>query len=386
MNSAFRGLLITISLVLLFGCSTEVDEVQQDAPRSSIPEKLFIIGQDLDAVRGYVNSQCCEPADAATAYLSFYNLLIPELGWGGLGIDETGMPVDLEWSWGAGPVSAYKTGKELGFESLAIGLSITENDHSGGLDRLIAGEYDANIDQLARFASLFSGTIYLRIGYEFDGHWNQGYQDSERFILAWKRIVDRLRASAAENIVFVWQSAASIADDVLDGFHEDIYDWYPGDDYADWVGISWFSPPHLQAVGFENRQVYTPMQLTMEVIELARAQNKPLMIAEAAPMGFDMLNNQRSNYSPLLDGEAGQNTRQLTAEEIWQSYFQPLFDLMNDHKDVIRALAYINQNWDKQEMWGAPWEGGYWGDSRLQVNPEIQDRFNEAIQNWKATP
>jgi hypothetical protein len=34
-------------------------------------------------------------------------------------------------------------------------------------------------------------------------------------------------------------------------------------------------------------------------------------------------------------------------------------------------------------MWNAPYQSGYWGDSRLQVNPYLAERFNRAIEHWR---
>ena len=48
--------------------------------------------------------------------------------------------------------------------------------------------------------------------------------------------------------------------------------------------------------------------------------------------------------------------------------------------DVIRALAYINAEWDNQPMWSKPYRSGYWGDSRVQVNDEIKARWLAEIQ------
>jgi hypothetical protein len=74
----------------------------------------------------------------------------------------------------------------------------------------------------------------------------------------------------------------------------------------------------------------------------------------------------------------------MTDEQIWDYWFAPLFAYMEDNRDVIDALAYINVDWDSQPMWGPPYENGFWGDTRLETNPVIAERFNEAIANWKS--
>lgn len=37
-------------------------------------------------------------------------------------------------------------------------------------------------------------------------------------------------------------------------------------------------------------------------------------------------------------------------------------------------------------MWGRPYAGGYWGDSRLQASPLLAERFSEAIEHWRSSP
>ena len=94
----------------------------------------------------------------------------------------------------------------------------------------------------------------------------------------------------------------------------------------------------------------------------------------------------KSFHSPIYDGEAGTGRHTVSADDIWSSFYGPMFKLMEDNSDVIRSLAYINVHWDSQAMWGPPYESGYWGDTRLEVNPELAQRFSDAIRQWRTTP
>lgn len=377
----FRASRIAIASAVLacaLACADPNEAFVSDEPRR------LIIGQDLDAIRGYMASDCCPAPDGLTAYIDFYDIFTPD-DFGGLGLDADGNPSDLEFDWRAGPVSAYKTVTEFGVDGLAIGLSITENEHPGKLARLAAGEFDAEIRQLARFFSMIEGPVWLRIGYEFDGAWNQGYGDAAKYKAAWRRIVDVLRDEDVTNVSFVWQGAASTADEILDGGQDDIREWYPGDDYVDWMAFSWFMAPN-ETVSVESPSYVprTPLELASEIIAFAREKNMPVMIAEASPQSLDLNKKTIANHSPIWDGPSGENVRSLSDDEIWNHWFAPLFRLMNDNDDVIRALAYINVHWDSQGMWGPPYESGYWGDSRLEANDEIAARFAAAIEAWRA--
>lgn len=179
-------LLTAVSALLLSSLSAcdgggPTAKPEQAGPTSSTRDRLLIVGQDLGAIRGYLDSHCCPPPDGLTAYVDFYDILQPG-DFGGLGIDTDGKDAGFDFDWGSGPINAWRTATEFGINRLAIGLSITENEHPGKLERLGNGEFDAEIRQLGRFMNLIEGPVYLRIGYEFDGAWNQGYENTQRYI------------------------------------------------------------------------------------------------------------------------------------------------------------------------------------------------------------
>ena len=216
--------------------------------------------------------------------------------------------------------------------------------------------------------------MYLRIGYEFDGAWNRGYANKTSYILAFRRIVEVMREQAVKNVAYVWQASTSPLDDIIDTSHENIQDWYPGDAYVDWLGLSWFLPADEVGHGQTSQRL-----LADEVVTLARFKHKPVMIAEAAPQGYDLTRLTKANISPLWDGAAAQSRVSKTAEQIWQQWFRPFFEYIHANSDVIRAVAYINAEWDAQPLWSAPYRQGYWGDSRVQINPEIRQLWLDEI-------
>ncbi len=378
-------LIPVLAAALLAACG---DEPQSDAGPAADKapagqDRLLIIGQDLGAIRGYMASDCCPTPDALTAYVGFYDILAPG-SFGGLGMDADGNDAGFEFDWGAGPVSALRTATGFGVGSVAMGLSLTENDHPGKLDRLVAGEFDAEIRQLAQFAAALEDTLYLRIGYEFDGAWNSGYEDADRYAAVFRRIVDVMRDAGADNVEFVWHASASTTDDLIDGGHEDITRWYPGDDYVDWMAVSWFMTPHETVSVASAYEPPTPLELTEEVLAFARERNKPVMIAEASPQGMDLAEGFLAHHHPMWDGLSGEGRIDMSSDELWAHWFAPLFELMNANRDVIHALAYINVDWDSQPMWGPPYASGFWGDTRLETNADIAGRFSAAIATWKA--
>ncbi len=341
---------------------------------------LLIIGQDMTSVSAYVKSGTFPPPGGVTTYLAFYHLTSAQHpAYGALGEDPTGTPIGYDVDWGAGRLNANSAALGFRDSSLVIGLNIAEGNAQnvwmpGGIAAIGRGDHDDKIKRLAKFCRDIDKPVYLRIGYEFDGAWNRGYGNHAQYIAAWRRIVEVMRAQGAGKVAFVWQASASPIDDVIDAGHEQIEDWYPGDAYVDWMGLSWFLPAHEKP-----GQLVSQQQLADEVIAFARSRHKPVMIAESAPQGYDLAQSTRSNTSPLRDGVAGESTQSRSTNAIWQEWFAPLFDYIDNNRDVIRALAYINADWNSQSMWMAPYANGYWGDSRLQENPHISERWRQQL-------
>ncbi|NME70640.1 glycoside hydrolase family 26 protein [Flammeovirga aprica] len=276
-------------------------------------EKLLIIGQDLGAVGGlssytdgYIDAFDYYPS-GVTTYTNIVNL----------------QGLSSKTNYGAGDVNAQKYLDESKFSNttIAIGLYLVGEERN-----VINGNRDYNIRKLAKWIKNSNRPVYLRIGYEFDGPHNN-YNPSN-YIKMYQHIVDVFDEERVLNCDFVWQS---------DGVHtvNTLNSYYPGDEYVDWMAFSYF------AQGAGN-----------SLINFAKDKGKPVMIAEATPMGFDL---------------------EATREDVWSKWFTPLFDLI-DKNEEIKALAYINVDWNAQPMWKD--SGINWGDSRIQANTSV---FN----NWK---
>jgi hypothetical protein len=320
--------------------------------------------------------QCkpCPTPGGVTTYLGFYDLLSARDGFGGLGEDVQGKAAP-DADWGAGKTSAARLLAQHPHSALVIGLDMSNGRRSGGLAEIPRGVHDDKIARLAAFFIAARRPIYLRIGYEFDGLWNQGYESRANYIAAWRHIVDGLRARKVKNVAFVWQASASPIDDILEqGRREDIRDWYPGATYVDWIGLSWFLAPDFKARA-TRLQVPGQLELAQEVLDFARAEHKPVMIAESTPQGYDLTALTRANISPVLDGPARGDLVARSPMQIWQEWFTPLLDFIAANRDVVGAFAYINAHWDAQSMWGSPYASGYWGDTRIQANPSLQESW-----------
>lgn len=225
--------------------------------------------------------------------------------------------------------------------------------------------------------------IFLRLAYEFDASWN-GYNSEdvkEAFIIAKKLI----KKAGATNIALVWQSASYPA---LEYSDKKLEGMYPGDEYVDWVGISVFNldPAYekLWACADPVLKEKTPSEIYNLHLDFSRRHNKPVMIAESSPQGFNI---NEGTYSCLWGGsdprtEYPRRTEVISAQKLWNLWFKEYFALIYANSDVIRAAAYINTNWNEQYMWACK-NGhcpvGYWGNARVQDSELIRDNWEKEI-------
>ena len=342
-----RLLLIFSFLSLWFiACNSQSDIKTTPSSETAVSGKftppvgktLFIIGQDNDTINAYIAANPEQQPGGITSYTSLERLEGLE--------DET--------DYGAGTIHLKAIANQHPHSMIALGLSMV-----GYLDDVNNGRADANIDSLLDHLATYERPVLLRFGYEFDGPWNQ--YEPEPYKQAWITIHNRIQEKGIENIAMVWQSATYCGGTY---WGEPIESWYPGDEYVDWIGFSYFT------------QQDCDLEPIKEIISFARAHHKPVISAESAPQRYDI--------SKLSYSTSGSTFETRTAAQIWNEWYAPFFSYVDSNRDIIRAVAYINTNWDSQPMWGAPYHNGYWGDSRVQANELILERWQEALlkEQW----
>lgn len=300
--------------------------ILRDVPPGLHPDRKtwLFMGQELGAVGGF-------PASLGTGY-------VHDQGY----VDYVGMPAgvtiytDIRFplslrqriNVGTGDLcgQCYLDNPAFDGTMMAIGLYMV-----GDLENVVSGARDANISQIGEFIRDVGQPVFLRIGYEFDGSWN-GY-DKTLYIQAFRRIVDRLRAEGTTNLVSVWQSSGFTTS------RSTLLQWYPGDEWVDWVGYSYFTQSNPSG----------------GMIQIARERRKPVMIAEATPQRNLSLGDETTH---------------------WNAWFAPFFAHIHANADVVKAVAYINTRWFDQPAWGAGW-----GDSRVQIRPEIKARWIAELED-----
>ncbi len=237
--------------------------------------------------------------------------------------------LNVESTWGAGPMCLKYYLDSPNFKGCVIHLSISMVDCE---QKIAKGDHDLTIFEIAKFLKSYPDHPYfLRIGYEFDGEWNR--YDSTAFKKAFRHIVDRLKAEGVTHFATVFASSSPIVDYSL------WQAYYPGDGYVDWCGYSYWgeSPTECPSIQF------------------AKDHNKPIFIAEITPRGR------------YLSKENGQ--------ELWKNWFDILFQHLEDNYNIVKAISYINCDWDSQPMWDD------WGDTRIQANAYIKQNWLEKLSS-----
>jgi hypothetical protein len=157
-----------------------------------------------------------------------------------------------------------KLEKYDGFLIPHLGLCMTPGDPN--VHDVAIGKYDLAIAQMANGISLLGRPIFIRIGYEFNGQWNN--YTSVDFVSAWKRIERKLRAAGVrESVALVWDYSCDAAPARLD-----YMPYYPGDEVVDWWGVNIFSGPSAPT-----------STCVSGFIGAAEKQGFPVMLGESTP-------------------------------------------------------------------------------------------------------
>lgn len=144
---------------------------------------------------------------------------------------------------------------------------------NNGLEQVQDDEY------LRRFARLAGETgvpIFLRFASEMNGDWCAYSGDPDLYKEKW-RLVYRIMAEEAPNVAMVWTVFTNPQDTILD--------YYPGDEYVDWVGVNIYSVIYYNADPNTPSLVRDPIELLDYVYKNFSAR-KPIHISEWAVVNY----------------------------------------------------------------------------------------------------
>lgn len=356
-----RIYILTSTLVLLFaiGCTSQPknDKVVTITKKLAKfePEDgkcLFFIGQDMPAIGGIegYNDGYCDHFDIPAGITGYTNFSPGSECYGRIMTGNDGI-FELA-NWGSGDSYLDFQLKQPGFENCAVAIGLAFVDHE---KNVADGVHDNLIEDLGKWIkSLDKRPVFLRIGYEFDGHaWN--HYDRENYLKTWHRIVDKMRAMGVNNVAYVWQSKG------IGTTMEELMEWYPGDEYVDWCGYTYFAHPDD------------------EMIKFARKRGKPVFIAELTPVFQEGLTDV------YYDADI---KKPEIAKKMWDEWYTTFFKTIEENEDVVKAFSYINTDWPSEAMWvDNPTFNQV--DSRIQKSEYVGERWEKEVSKdryLKPTP
>ncbi len=152
--------------------------------------------------------------------------------------------------------------------------------HSRGILPHIAWEPNDGLDPVRdddylrgwmEAAARTEGPIFLRYASEMNGTWQAYSGDPEEYIEKWK-LVTRIARQLAPNVIMVWCPFATP--------QSTIDDYYPGDEWVDWVAVNIYSVHHYDG-DIRKPAIDDPREQLRYVYDL-HADTKPIAICEYA--------------------------------------------------------------------------------------------------------
>lgn len=235
----------------------------------------------------------------------------------------------------------------------------TKYDKTFSLQKIIDGDFDDYLHQYAKDVKEYSEPLLIDFAVEMNGDWfpwsgvinggaeKTGYGDiekadgPEKFVDAYRHIIDIFRDKEVKNVTWF--------------FHPDVYsypenqtwnapkEYYPGDDYIDWIGISIYGPQN------PNENYW---QLFSEII--AEREKEILAISDSKPLA--LLEFGVTDHHPL-----GTKTS-------W------IMDAMNtildkDNPVQFKAISWWHENWEEED--------GLWATLRIDSSPASRALFSK---------
>jgi len=140
---------------------------------------------------------------------------------------------------------------------------------------IFSGEFDANMHAVCQVLATLESPVTLRFMHEMDddnGQFIWAGWDHDDYIAAYQRMIDLCRADAP-NITVMWSPLGD----------EGMQDYYPGDDYADLVGVSVFGLQAWDQAKHDHDRTFD--EIFAPRYELAASFGKPVVVAELGYVG-----------------------------------------------------------------------------------------------------
>ncbi len=183
--------------------------------------------------------------------------------------------------------------------------------------------------------------LWFRPMNEFNAFWVNWGLDPVNFRKAWRRIYNIAeQTGAAERHVFVWSpNHRSYPDEAWNKMEN----YYPGDQYVDWVGVSAY-PPSRQYVESDDARYVTDR---CKEVNAKYGDRKPMMIAEG---GYDT-KIDRSKW--VREWFAFQKTYPNFKSMIWENHHERVLQSDDQaralYRELVQSPYWVSETWLGEE-------------------------------------
>jgi hypothetical protein len=159
---------------------------------------------------------------------------------------------------------------------IGSGSTLMISWHGVAWDRITGGGSDKLIAAAARNLAAQSKPLLLRWGWEMNGDWFEwggagNGKDPDKYVSVWRRMHRIFADEGADNVAWVWSPNWNSSPNEA---WNKMQQYYPGDDYVDWVGVSGYD--------FDKE---SPDTLFKPVVS-AYGEKKPIILSETAGIDF----------------------------------------------------------------------------------------------------
>ncbi len=240
---------------------------------------------------------------------------------------------------------------------------VRENKYT--LGRIIRGKFDKNLRAWSRSAKKFGTPVIVEYGTEVNGSWfswnaywngrgrRTGYGDPtlrdgpEKFRDAYKHIVDVIRSTGASNIIWVFHVNN---EDIPNKSWNRLEQYYPGDQWVDWIGVSVYGPA-------------TPMDRDYESFRHGFNRVYPRLIALSSDKPIAVLEFGVADNNPIVNQASWAN--------------KALRDLTKFRWSRVIGFSWWNEAWENDN------NPAHDTTMRVQDNPNLARIFKRRIGRKK---
>lgn len=221
--------------------------------------------------------------------------------------------------------------------------------------KILNGDFDDDLKSWARGAKAYALPLIVEYGTEVNGYWFQwngkwngagtldGFGDPavadgpERFVAVYRHIIDLMKGEGAKNIIWVFHIANS--DDPEDQLWNHFENYYPGDEYIDWIGVSCYglqSPTDDWLAPF--REQFDPCYE-----RIGEMTTKPIVISEFGSAANNPLSTPQAWADPALKDLLGGRWPRVIGFAWWNERFANDDDPLHDTDFRVQELPALQK-------------------------------------------